>query len=75
MRLKNFLQIERLSSAEFAAKLGGVTGEAVRLWAAGLRMPEPLAIEKIVDVTKGQVTVQDLHDQRVERLKQAEVSH
>lgn len=69
MRLRSFLQTNRLTHAEMAKRLGGVTGQAVRNWSLGYRMPEPLIAEKIVKVTKGRVTVQDLHDQRIETLK------
>lgn len=69
MRLKSFLSKQNLSHADLAKKLGCVTGQAVRNWSLGLRMPEPLLVERIVEVTNRQVTVQDLHDERVEFLK------
>lgn len=69
MRLKEFLQAEQLSAEKFARHLGCVTGQAVRCWAKGSRMPEPLIAEKIVEVTKGKVTVQDLHDARMTFLR------
>lgn len=70
MRLKSYLSAHNLSHADLAKKLGGVTGQAVRNWSLGQRMPEPMIAERIVKLTKGRVTVQDLHDQRIETLKQ-----
>lgn len=69
MKLKDFMEAKHLTAADFARLLGDVTGEAVRLWATGRRMPEPLIAEKIVEVTKGKVTVQDLHDARMAFLR------
>lgn len=68
MRLHEYLRINDLSPAEFATKMGGVTSEAVRLWAAGKRMPEVKYIERIIDVTGNKVTIEDLYFARLEVL-------
>lgn len=68
MRLNQFLEENSLTAAEFASRVGKVTGEAVRLWANGQRMPEAAIAQRIVDATGGAVTVQDLHDARIETM-------
>lgn len=67
MRLHEYLKINNLSPAEFAAKID-VTSEAVRLWAAGKRMPEVRLIERIIDATANKVTIEDLYFARLEAL-------
>jgi hypothetical protein len=49
--------------------IGGVTGAAVLLWRIGARMPLPEICERILDVTEGLVTVQDLHETRLAYLR------
>jgi len=71
MRLNTYLEDNSLTAAEFATRVGDVTGEAVRLWAAGRRMPEAAIAQRIVDATGGAVTVQDLHDARMETMGDA----
>lgn len=71
MRLLIWLTDNKISHRSFARMIGGVTTEAVRLWAAGKRMPETRLILRIEEVTGGQVTVRDLHEARVEQLAEA----
>jgi DNA-binding XRE family transcriptional regulator len=68
MRLNEYLQAYDLTPADFAAKIGGVTSEAVRLWAAGKRMPEVRLIERIIEVTGNKVRIEDLFHARLEAM-------
>lgn len=68
MRLKDFLKDQEISAVKFAETIG-VSQPAVGLWLSGKRMPEPEVLERIIEATKGQVTVQDLHDARIEHLR------
>lgn len=70
MRLNEYLQAHNLTPADFAERIGDVTSEAVRLWAAGRRMPEVRFIQRIMEVTRNKVTLQDLFDARVEAMDQ-----
>ena len=73
MTLDHWLNSNKLNAEEFARRLssGGesVTGEAVRKWRNGSRMPEAAMAERIVMETGGEVTVQDMHDTRLQFLK------
>lgn len=53
---------------EELARAIGVTGEAVRRYRSGARMPRPEITRRIHEVTGGAVTAQDLHEQRLEFL-------
>lgn len=68
MRLSQWLEQNQISTTELANRIGGVTPEAVRLWADGARMPETKNVLRIEDVTGGEVTVRDLHEARAEKL-------
>lgn len=68
MRLSQWLTENQISLTELADRIGGVTPEAVRLWADGARMPETRNVLRIEAVTNGQVTVRDLHEARAEKL-------
>lgn len=68
MKLTDWMTSRALSPDDLAKQIG-VTAEAVRRYRTGSRMPEPLIAEKIVEVTKGKVTVQDLHDARMAFLR------
>ena len=74
MRLSQWLEDNNITVGVFADMVGGVTYEAVRLWAAGARMPDTKHVLKIEEITKGQVTVADLHLARVAKLRQTEAS-
>jgi len=73
MTLDHWLNSNNLNAEEFARRLSAdgqsLTGEAVRKWRKGERMPEAEIVERIVRETGGAVTVQDLHNARVEFLK------
>lgn len=69
MKLLVFISSHQLTPAAFARLLGNVSGEAVRLWASGRRMPEPETAQRIVEATGGAVTVQDLHETRLQFLR------
>lgn len=62
MRLTDWLQQEKITPATAADRIGSVTGEAVRLWAAGKRMPNTDQVERIFEVSGGAVTANDLHE-------------
>jgi DNA-binding transcriptional regulator YdaS (Cro superfamily) len=68
MRLSSWLLDQGLSHSAFARLVGGVSAEAVRLWAGGMRMPGTEHVERIAELTGGAVTVSDLHDARVEKI-------
>jgi DNA-binding transcriptional regulator YdaS (Cro superfamily) len=68
MRLIDWLTTHNITHTEMADRIGGVTVEAVKLWAAGNRMPETRNVLRIEAVTDGQVTVRDLHEARAEKL-------
>lgn len=69
MRLNDYLTRHNLTPADLAEQIGDVTSEAVRLWAAGRRMPEVRFIQKILEITNNKVTVEDLFQARVEALE------
>ena len=66
MRLNDYLIKHNLTPADLAEQIGDVTSEAVRLWAAGRRMPEVKFIQRIIEITDSRVTVEDLYQARVE---------
>jgi DNA-binding XRE family transcriptional regulator len=68
MRLNEYLEKHEMTPADMARQIGDVTSEAVRLWAAGKRMPETKFVMRIADVTGNEVTVQDLYAARVEAI-------
>ena len=61
MKLSDWLKASDMSAEAFGRKIER-TGEAVRLWSAGKRMPGPLVAQKIFHATDGDVTIQDMHD-------------
>lgn len=69
MRLNDYLTKHNLTPADLADLIGDVTSEAVRLWAAGRRMPEVKFIQKIIEITDSKVTVEDLYQARVEAME------
>lgn len=69
MRLNEYLQKNNLSASDLAEQIGDVSSEAVRLWAAGRRMPEVKFIQRIIDITNNKVTVEDLFNARVEAME------
>lgn len=61
MKLGVWLKQEELSFAEFGRRLG-CSGEAVRRYAEGIRIPDREAMPKIVSETSGDVTANDFFD-------------
>ena len=70
MRLNEWLDLHNISHSEMADRIGGVTAEAVRLWAAGKRMPEVQNITRIIEVTERKVSIADLYDARLDALRE-----
>ena len=68
MTLDQWLTEQKINSEEFGRRIGS-TGEAVRKWRAGERMPEPEMVETIRIATKDSVTVSDLHLARLSALR------
>ena len=56
--LKAYLTKRRISQRDFAAKIG-VNESAVSRQITQNRLPEPEVMQRIIDVTKGQVTAND----------------
>lgn len=56
------------------AEVLDVTGEAVRRYARGARMPRPEICKRIHELTGGAVTAQDLYERRLEFLNSATAS-
>ena len=64
MTLSQYLQQHDLTAARFAEKIG-VTGESVRRYAAGERVPRPEIMNRIVEATDGTVQHRDFYSQGV----------
>lgn len=62
MKLAKWMDIHNLDNRAMADHIGGCTSEAVRLWAAGRRMPSAEWLEKIRVATGGEVTANDLFE-------------
>jgi DNA-binding transcriptional regulator YdaS (Cro superfamily) len=75
MDLKSYMSDRALGGKKMAEIIGDVTGAAVRLWMTGARMPSAEIAERIVKATDGAVTVQDLHNTRLEFLNAAPHPH
>jgi DNA-binding transcriptional regulator YiaG len=58
MKLTDYLNLESMTHADFA-RLIEVSREAVRLWTAGERTPRKEQMQRIMEVTDGQVTPND----------------
>ncbi len=58
MRLEVWMKENRVTQAEFAARVG-TTQETVSKWIAGLRMPRPKRLALIKSETGGAVTADD----------------
>ena len=65
MNLKSYMEDRPINGEKMAELIGDVTGAAVRLWMTGARMPSAEIAERIVEVTGGEVTVQDMHETRM----------
>ena len=68
MTLDEWIRNSERSVEDFARAVG-VTTEAIRRYRFGHRMPEPFVAQRIVEETNGQVSIQDLHEVRIARLR------
>ena len=59
MRLIDYLEEHDLSDEAFALLIGGITKHAVKKWRYRERVPDPVRLIRIEDVTKGAVTLRD----------------
>jgi hypothetical protein len=62
MRLGDYLDRTNLANRDFG-ELIGVTGEAVRLYVMGARIPRPAVMRRIEEVTGGRVRPNDFFAQ------------
>ncbi len=69
MDLASWLTEQNKKAEQFGRELG-VSGQAVRRWCSGERMPDATTIESIRTATNDQVTVQDLHATRLQYVKE-----
>ncbi len=60
MRLREYLEEQRLTDAEFG-RLVGATQPAVSRWASGARLPRPKMVARIQEVTGGKVSAADFY--------------
>jgi len=60
VRLSDYLTAQKLPFADFGHRVG-VTGESVRLWVHGKRVPRPDVMARIVDATGGAVQPGDFY--------------
>lgn len=68
MTLDHWLTLEKRNAEDFGKALG-CSGQAVRHWRAGARMPDADMRERIVAATGGAVSVQDMHETRLAFLR------
>ena len=59
MQLRDWLEEEDISLGEFAKQIGVSNASVVSRYALGHRMPRKKILQRITDVTKGQVTAND----------------
>ncbi len=60
MTLDQYMRTNSVHEAELAEKLACSVG-AVRKWLSGERLPRPEQMQKIVNITDGQVTANDFY--------------
>jgi len=60
VRLSDYLTAQKLPFADFGQRVG-VSGESVRLWAHGERVPRPDVMARIVEATAGAVQPGDFY--------------
>lgn len=68
MTLDEWLSSKNLNSESFG-RLLKVTGQAVRRYRTGERMPDADTCERIFGLTDGNVTVADIHAARIKWLR------
>lgn len=59
MKLAEFMRINSLSPEALASRLGDVSASGVRKWANEERIPRKDQIERIIEITDGQVMPND----------------
>lgn len=64
MTLKEYLKSNHLTPDEFA-KIIGLSRGGVLKWMTGERFPRPVVLQKIYEVTNGEVTPNDFWAQQV----------
>ena len=60
VRLSDYLTAQKLPFSDFGQRVG-VSGESVRLWAHGERVPRPDVMARIVEATEGAVQPGDFY--------------
>lgn len=73
MTLDDWLTAKNINAERFGTILG-CSGQAVRHWRLGARMPDADMLEKIVAATDGAVTVQDMHETRLTWLRRPDAT-
>ncbi|MEP6826974.1 MAG: hypothetical protein ABJA10_02745 [Aestuariivirga sp.] len=74
MNLKTYLLTHNVGGEEMARRITErskleCTGAAVRNWADGIRMPTVELAQALCDATDGEVTIQDLHEFRLAKIR------
>ncbi len=62
MKLADFLYEHQLKPAQFARMLGVRSRETVHRYLRGERIPEPKILQRIIEITEGQVQLSDFLD-------------
>jgi transcriptional regulator with XRE-family HTH domain len=62
MKLGEYIKAKGLSAEGLAGAIGGVSASGVRKWVAGERIPRRDQIEKIAEITGGDVLPNDFFD-------------
>jgi transcriptional regulator with XRE-family HTH domain len=62
MQLKEYLKQNKISKEDFAHSLGASYGSVIK-WTYGGRFPRPQTLQKIHELTEGQVTAYDFIQQ------------
>ena len=61
MELRAYREMKGWTLAELAEKIGAANANVVHRYETGYRMPRPRAVEKIEDLTEGEVRFRDLY--------------
>lgn len=59
MTLSAYMALRQLDDIDMALLIGGCQESAVRKWRAGIRVPRPKHLRRIMEVTEGAVTPAD----------------
>lgn len=63
MKLKEYIDSDRVKNAAEFAQLVGVSSPALSLYISGDRTPRPAIAKRIIEVTGGLVSYEDLYGQ------------